>query len=319
LVLFCKQIQSVYPGKMRYAQNAYDRRQVFPELAMIALRKSRLWIGGFALLVIVGVLAWLWSARRSNTPASQITGAASATALESAGITSTRAPRIAAGVSATPEIPATRTPTFEPPPPTVLTLAATYAPTDLPPATLMAETQTGPGATRTFDLPPGLYRVVFRADAAFDRVTPVVEDGDCGSEPLLDGAPGPLEASAVYRSTGCRVHFEVDGAVGGWSLRVETAASSQSMAVPLSVQGSLPLATGEVDLPAGRYNVAVESQSPALVLTPLIVDGLCLERPILVLTAPGSYQAIYTSTGCRVVFQISAVTGPWRLVIKLKQ
>jgi hypothetical protein len=157
--------------------------------------------------------------------------------------------------------------------------------------------------------------VTFRAEDGFELVLPIVEEGDCGSEPLFYGEPGPFEGSATYRSSDCRLHFEITGAGGGWSLDVDSIPASAAQSPPLTLEGDAPLTSGVIDLPEGRYTVAVESQSEVLLVTPLVLDGECLERPILVLTAPGSYKTTYESAGCRVVFQIGAATGPWTLVV----
>jgi hypothetical protein len=181
--------------------------------------------------------------------------------------------------------------------------------------TVIAETQAGPGVSKSFNLPEGQYRVTFHADMGFELVLPVVESGDCGSEPLFESGAEPFDGDAIYWSTGCRVHFEVVGAVGGWSLNVETLGGENARPVPLEVSGDGPDLSPLVDLPAGNYLVAVGSQGPTIVVTPIVVDGECLERPIIVATAPGSYQSRYTSAGCRVIFQISSANGAWVLSI----
>ena len=219
----------------------------------------------------------------------------------------TPAPALAA-----PGLAASHTPTFAPPP------SASPSPivsADAPPPTAVLATRTGPGVSQTFDLPQGLYRVIFHADAGFDLVLPVVEQGDCGSEPLFDSGSGSYDGSATYESSGCRLHFEVDGAGGGWSIAIAPLTDAAPRSLPLSMSGSTPATSDVLDLPKGTYRVAAENRGTSLVVTPLVLDGECLERPILVASAPGSYQTTYDSAGCKVIFQVSLTGGPWTLTV----
>ena len=74
----------------------------------------------------------------------------------------------------------------------------------------------------------------------------------------------------------------------------------------------------EVSPTATPLLAAPQAITPTFTVTPLIINGECLERPILVASAPGSYQTVYESAGCRVVFQISAATAPWTLTVTVK-
>jgi hypothetical protein len=147
-------------------------------------------------------------------------------------------------------------------------------------------------------------------------VTPVVEQGACGSFPLFDGSDGPFDGSVTYPSNGCRVHFQVDSAAGGWSLTVDTASSAGTLSAPLTLEGDQPMASGLVNLPEGQYALALSTRSPALLVTPVVAEGECLERPVFLIDAPGDYQATYQSSGCKIIFQIEAATDHWTLTIK---
>jgi hypothetical protein len=200
------------------------------------------------------------------------------------------------------------TPTATPSPTTTPALEAT----PLPPAVVLTASGQGDGVTPEVDLPPGVYRVVFQTVAAGGTITPEVIEGVCSATPLFSGTTAPEEGT-TYRSTGCRVRFGVAGAGGEWTLTVETATRGGLLTPPAAFSGDGPMTTGLIDLPAGNYRIAFSTDSPYSMVTPIVVSGPCLERPILMLTGPGQFEATYSSGGCQVVFQVSSVTAHWEL------
>lgn len=216
----------------------------------------------------------------------------------------------------TPEQPAASAPDEEAPTPTETPLPppTPSEPTPLPPAIVLTASGQGDGATPEVDLPPGVYRVVFQTVAAGGEVTPEVIEGYCTATPLFSGTTAP-EESATYRSTGCRVRFLVNAPGGNWTLTAETATLGGLLAPPASFSGDGPATTELVDLPAGNYRIAFSTSSPYSMVTPIVVGGPCLERPILMLTGPGQFEAVYSSPGCQVVFQVSSVTASWELAV----
>lgn len=192
--------------------------------------------------------------------------------------------------------------------------ATASEPTPLPPAVVLDASGSGQGSTPEVDLPPGVYRVFFDTDVSGARVAPVALEGHCSASQLFPGTTSP-EESATYRSTGCRVRFDVEGISAGWTLRVETVTMGGMLTPPVAFSGDGPTTTGLIDLPEGDYLVAFGTNSPYSMVTPIIVGGPCLERPILILTESGQFEATYQSTGCQVVFQVSSVTAGWELTI----
>ncbi len=190
-------------------------------------------------------------------------------------------------------------------------------PTELPPAVVAQQSSQTSGVTDPVDLPPGLYRVFFQTDAAASVVTPVVLEGDCGAYTLFE-TEGPFAGSATYRSTGCRVQFAISGG-GSWQLVVETATRAGALSPPAGFSGDGPTATDRVQLPEGEYRLILETESPFSMVTPIVVRGPCLERPVILASAPGRYQAIYRSLGCEIVFEISSVTAYWELIVEPAQ
>ena len=182
-----------------------------------------------------------------------------------------------------------------------------------------AQTGSGPGVTPQVDLSPGIYRVFVRAEDSFDSVRPVVDEGQCGQYPFFTSMPGPFEGSATYRSTGCRVHFEITGTGGDWSITVEPAAQSGLLTVPVTFSGDKPATTDRVDLPEGEYRLYLTTSSQYSMVVPIIAEGLCLERPVFLETTPGQFETTYKSTGCQIVFQISSVTAGWEFSILPKE
>jgi len=221
------------------------------------------------------------------------------------------APRIT--VTPTPSV----TPTFLPPEPTQLTVEGSSTPSKIPPATVAVATVAGSNLSEPFDLPGGLYRVTLRTDGGFSVMQPIVEDGACSEFPLFGTWSGPFEGSASYRSTGCRVRFEVIGIQVMWSVEVALEVTVTSPIFPITFSGSGPATSDIIDLQEGEYNIHFTTSSPALV-TPIIRDGLCLERPVILATQPGIYDGAYVSTGCKLLFQISDAVTEWILVIELK-
>lgn len=173
----------------------------------------------------------------------------------------------------------------------------------------------GPAVTAPVDLPPGLYRFTFQTDGSFDTVGPVVEEGQCGDYPFFIDEPAPFEGSATYRSLDCRVHFEVTNPTGQWAIAVEAVTTDQAVTVPTTFSGDRPTTTGPVYLPRGRYLLAISTDSPYSMITPIIIDGLCMERSVLVLTEPGHLETPYYSDGCQIVFQIGNVTDHWEFSV----
>jgi hypothetical protein len=187
--------------------------------------------------------------------------------------------------------------------------------TPLPPGVVLAHSGDGPGATPTVELPEGVYRVFFQTDAPFDALEPVVEEGPCDENPFFDETSGPFEGSATYRSIGCRVHFQVSGIDGSWTLTVETADGSGLLTPPASFSGDGPATTDLIDLPVGDYLLVFTTDSPYSMVVAIVTDGLCREWPVFLLTEPGRFETPYNSTGCRVVFQVGSVTAGWELSI----
>jgi hypothetical protein len=85
--------------------------------------------------------------------------------------------------------------------------------------------------------------------------------------------------------------------------------------VPLTLSGDAPSASGLVDLPQGDYHLTLVTESTYGMVVPVVADGECLERPVFLLTEPGTHQATYRSTGCQIVFQVDSVTAAWELAI----
>ena len=231
--------------------------------------------------------------------------------IESQAATPSATPRIT--VTSTPSV----TPTFLPLEPTQLTVEGSSTPSEIPPATAAVATVAGSQLSEPFDLPSGLYRVTLRTDGGFTVMQPIVEDGACSEFPLFGTWSGPFEGSASYRSTGCQVRFEVVGIQDTWSVEVALEVTVTSPIFPITISGGGPATSDIIDLHEGEYNIHFTTGSPALV-TPIIRDGLCLERPVIVATQPGSYDAAYISTGCKLLFQISDAAAEWILVIELK-
>jgi hypothetical protein len=203
------------------------------------------------------------------------------------------------------------TPTVEP--------AATPEPPSLPPGVVLAYAGSASGQTPAVDLPEGMYRVFIRADSAFGALRAVVEDGVCSEHPLFADVSGPLAGSAVYRSTGCRVRFEMEDTSGGWEITVETAAQDAPLTLPLTTSGDGPAATGVIDLPVGEYLLVFTTDNPYSMVVAIVVEGLCLERPVFLLTGPGTFEAVYSSQGCRVIFEVGSVQSGWELSISPKE
>jgi hypothetical protein len=195
------------------------------------------------------------------------------------------------------------------------TATPTLTMTPLPPGVVLAHSGDGPGATPTVELPEGVYRVFFQTDAPFDALEPVVEEGPCDENPFFDETSGPFEGSATYRSIGCRVHFQVSGIDGSWTLTVETADGSGLLTPPASFSGDGPATTDLIDLPVGDYLLVFTTDSPYSMVVAIVTDGLCREWPVFLLTEPGRFETPYNSTGCRVVFQVGSVTAGWELSI----
>lgn len=193
--------------------------------------------------------------------------------------------------------------------------AATSEPTSLPPGLVLAYTGSASGQTPAVDLPEGMYRVFIRADSAFGALRAVVEDGVCSEHPLFADVSGPLAGSAVYRSTGCRVRFEMEDTSGGWEITVETAAQDAPLTPPLTTSGDGPAATGVIDLPVGEYLLVFTTNSPYSMVVAIVVEGLCLERPVFLLTGPGTFETVYSSQGCQVIFEVGSVQSGWELSI----
>lgn len=203
-------------------------------------------------------------------------------------------------------------PTIVPTPEMVESPAGTAT---LIPGRVLDHSGSGPGRTPTVSLEVGVYRVFVRSAGDFGQVGPVVEQGTCSTYPFFTAVSGPFEGSVTYRSTGCRVYFQMADAAGGWSIIVETATQNDLLIPPLTFNGDQPAATGLVDLQAGDYRMTFETESPFGLVVPVVAYGLCLERPIFIVTEAGRYEETYTSTGCQIVFQVSQVTAHWELSI----
>lgn len=200
----------------------------------------------------------------------------------------------------------TSTPTASP--------VASFEPTAQPPAVVAAETQQGPGSSAEYELSSGVYRVLFRSDTA-STVRVSVLEGVC-NEVVLFETSGPFDGSATYRSTGCRVRFDVSGSPNMWTLVVETASHTGMVTLPAALQGEGPEAAPLIAFPEGVYRIIFTTTSQYSMVVPIVVRGPCLERPIFLLTQPGQYEETYTSYGCEIVFEISSVTGAWELRIE---
>jgi hypothetical protein len=177
----------------------------------------------------------------------------------------------------------------------------------------------GPGVTSSIDLPPGVYRFLFQTESSFGTIHPVVEEGTCADFPLFINEPAPFEGSATYRSLGCRVHFEVSDATGDWAITVEAITESELLKVPATFSGDKPTTIGPVDVPQGEYVFAMKTNSPYSMVTPIIVDGLCMERSVFVLAEPGEFETNYYSAGCQIIFQVSNVTENWEFMISSRE
>ncbi len=188
--------------------------------------------------------------------------------------------------------------------------------TPLPAETLLQYESSGSGSTPEFDLPPGMYRVFFATDSPSSVVTPVVLDGDCSTYPLFIESKA-VEGSATYRSTGCRVRFDVNEVDGEWTIIVESVTKEGVSTVPVNLSGDGPTTSSLIDLPAGDYHLDLQTDSPYSMVIPIVVDGPCLERPVILAENPGHFEATYRSMGCQIVFQISSVTDTWNLTIIL--
>jgi len=220
---------------------------------------------------------------------------------------------------AVPTVPAS--PTAVPTEPDAEAPSATLTPTvtdpqNLPPLAGPQELAgAGSSSTAPVNLAQGLYRLYIETDGDFGAVGPVVDEGDCGEIPFFTNASGPFEGGATYRSTGCLVHFEVSETSGGWSITVEPAAEGGLLAVPAAFSGDAPSASGLVDLPEGDYHLTLVTESTYSMVVPIVASGDCLERPVFLLTEPGTHQTTYRSTGCLIVFQIDNVSAAWELAI----
>ena len=207
----------------------------------------------------------------------------------------------------------------------IAALSETSQPTPITIDTLSPETgviiiedqQTAPGLTQVFDLPEGVYRVVYSTDAQSSTVTPIVKEGECSDYAVFD-LIAPFEGSATYRSTGCKIQFEITGGSGAWHLAVERFEQEAAKTPPVTFSGEGPETTDIVNLPAGEYIVSLETNSEYSAVTSIVQEGPCNEWPIIQATGPGTYQTDYTSDDCRVIFQISSVTSDWTLHIELK-
>jgi hypothetical protein len=155
--------------------------------------------------------------------------------------------------------------------------------------------------------------VFFMSDAAA-TVTPVVLEGECSTYTLLE-TDAAFEGSATYRSTGCRVQFEVASAAD-WTLSVETATRAGIVTLPATFSGTGSTTTDLVDLPEGELVLTFHVSSPYSLVTPIIVTGDCLERPIFALSEAGDFEAAYLSYGCEIIFEINA-SADWELTIEL--
>lgn len=180
----------------------------------------------------------------------------------------------------------------------------------------LSETGSGPGQTPPVDLPQDVYRVLVRSDQPLGSLAPVVEEGVCGEYPIFANLPGPFEGSATYRSTGCRIHFVVTGTTGDWALAVEPVSQDGPLTAPVTLSGDAPATTGLIDMPQGEYPIVIETESPYTQVIPVVVDGPCLERPIFLLSEPGTFETTYESRGCQIIFQVSSVTASWELAIQ---
>jgi hypothetical protein len=203
-------------------------------------------------------------------------------------------------------------PTERPPTQPLPTDANEVSPTPQPPDVVIEEAQPAAGSTDPFDLPVGVYRVFFMSDAAA-AVTPVVLEGECSTYTLIE-SDGPFEGSATYRSTGCRVQFEVISEAD-WTLSVETATRAGIVTLPATFSGTGPTTTDLVDLPEGEHVLTFHVSSPFSLVTPIVVTGDCLERPIFALSEAGDYTETYLSYGCEVIFEINA-SADWELTIE---
>jgi hypothetical protein len=212
----------------------------------------------------------------------------------------------------TPTATASAIPTERPPTQPLPTDANEVSPTPQPPDVLIEEAQPAAGSTNPFDLPVGVYRVFFMSDAAA-AVTPVVLEGECSTYALIE-SDGPFEGSATYRSTGCRVQFEVVSEAD-WRLSVETATRAGILTLPASFSGAGPTTTDLVDLPEGEHVLTFHVSSPFSLVTPIVVAGDCLERPIFALSEAGDYTETYLSYGCEIIFEINA-SADWELTIE---
>jgi hypothetical protein len=188
--------------------------------------------------------------------------------------------------------------------------------TPLPPETILQDEGSGAGSTPVFDLPPGMYRIFFATGSPNSIVIPVVLEGDCSTYPLFVES-NPVEGSTIYRSTGCQVRFDVKEVEGDWTIRVDTVTKDGLSTVPVDLSGDGPSTSNLIDLPAGDYHLDLESDSPYSMVIPMVVDGPCLEQPVILAENPGHFEATYRSMGCQIVFQISSVTDTWNLAITL--
>jgi hypothetical protein len=179
----------------------------------------------------------------------------------------------------------------------------------------LTHTGVGSGRTPLAELPPDVYRVFLTSEGAIDVFKPIVEEGSCSQHLLFAGLTGPFQGSATYRSTGCLVRFELGGDSGSWTVVVEPASEGGVLSVPVTLNGDSPRTSGLVDLPEGDYRLEFVTESPYSLVIPIVVNGPCLERPIFVLSGPGTFETTYESRGCEIVFQVSKVTAEWKLAV----
>lgn len=190
----------------------------------------------------------------------------------------------------------------------------------LPPKTgviIIEDQQAAPGLTQVFNLPEGLYRIVYATDAQSSTVTPIVKEGECSDYAVFD-LIAPFDGSATYRSMGCKIQFEITGRIGTWHLAVERFPQKAMKTPPVSFSGEGPGTTDIVSLPAGEYVISLDTNSEYSAVTSIVQQGPCREWPIIQATGPGTYQTEYTSDDCQIIFEIGSVTSEWTLHIELK-
>jgi hypothetical protein len=72
-----------------------------------------------------------------------------------------------------------------------------------------------------------------------------------------------------------------------------------------------------LDLPAGVYRIRVQSAEGFAALVPVVEDGMCATYPLFLNGAAAfDGSATYTSTGCRVRFEMRNASGEWALTVE---